>query len=349
MTASSTSLKHKLKLNFKISHRNWSEALNHSFVTIVTASPGEVVCITGPSRAGKSMLVSELEMLLGGCRESPDFNQYLCVSVMAKNTGPDGRFSTKAFAARLLDTVDHPSLELLDDLARASRLDRLTENAIITMLERCLVRRGVRYLFIDEAQHVRYTAKAHQAPSAVMDSWKCLSEAAGIVLVVVGAYPILSIISESPHLSGRTRVVHFPPYAENNKDAEEFLSIANTFLSQAEQEVQLSLEGLVPLLYQHTLGCIGLLRLWFIGALNLAELSDKPLTEDILESARLPYSLLEGIIQEMKDGEHNLLLSRDDYYADNFLVVQKGKSTNKKGGRAFCKKPRRMAAGNRTA
>lgn len=333
-------------LDLKIPHRNWRAALNELYISLLSASPGEVVCMTGPSRSGKTKLSKEVQSFLSGDRGSPTFNQYLCISVIASNTGKDGRFSTKAFAARLLEAVDHPSLELLDDFARASRLDRLTENAIITMLVRSLQRRGVRYLFIDEAQHVQYSAKGSQAPSAVMDSWKCLAEAAGIVLVIVGAYPVLSVIKQSPHLSGRTRIVHCKPYTANKADMEELLSITQTFLVRSGHKLQVSLADYVSVVLENTLGCIGLLRLWLIDALNYAALKSVPFSRQVLDETRKPYSFIEGIVGEMAEGQRNLLLTQEDY--DSSFKITPDKTISRVlGTKPFQKKPRRVDRGNR--
>ena len=214
------------------------------------------------------------------------------------------------------------------------------------MLVRSLRRRGVRYLFIDEAQHVQYTAKGTQAPSAVMDSWKCLAEAAGIVLVIVGAYPVLSVIKQSPHLSGRTRVIHCKPYMANKEDMVEFLSIAQTFLVRSGIEIQVSLKKYVSTIFENTLGCIGLLRLWFIDALNSALLSGEPLSEKILDETRKPFSLLEGIVDEMAEGQRNLLLTQDEYNSSFHLKPQQP-NNHTRGTKPFQKKPRRVEKGNR--
>lgn len=70
-------------------------------------------------------------------------------------------------------------------------MDRMTEGSMRQALEKAIRARQVRYLFIDEAQHARYTSCHAMGSFAVMDSWKCLAQSTGVVLVVVGAYPIL--------------------------------------------------------------------------------------------------------------------------------------------------------------
>ena len=101
----------------------------------------------------------------------------------------------------------------------APRFDRITENALRDTLENAIKRRQVKYIFIDEAQHVKYVTKGAQGGHAVMDSWKCLAESTAVVLIIVGAYPVLNIMKESPHLLGRKRTVHLPRYDHSEQDA----------------------------------------------------------------------------------------------------------------------------------
>lgn len=54
------------KFDIAIPHRNWQRALYDAFAILISASPGEVICITGPSRAGKSLLIRRLIDLLFG-------------------------------------------------------------------------------------------------------------------------------------------------------------------------------------------------------------------------------------------------------------------------------------------
>ena len=102
----------------KINHRNWREVYSKAYAMLTMASPGEVVCIVGPSRIGKSKLVRELVKDLSGGNDFELTGMLPVVSVNAVNTGPNRTFNTKSFTLRMLDAVKNPiysSLNNFDD------------------------------------------------------------------------------------------------------------------------------------------------------------------------------------------------------------------------------------------
>lgn len=295
----------------KIGHRNWEEALANAFALLVSVSPGEVVCITGPSRAGKTKLVLELSKLLFGETSFDETGTMPIVVVDAVNSGPNGTFSTKAFTLRMLEAVRHPlfsnaSGEAEEDVV-FKKLQRTTESSLRIALEYALKIRKVRYLIIDEAQHARYASKNAQGAFAVMDSWKCLAQTVGLVLVVVGAYPILQIIRNSPHLIGRKHQVHLPRYQLNTRDMQEFAAIVAAYETQIDLCPSVgSLVKRVSYLHGGTEGCIGLLRAWLLRAQAKAGVSRQGVTMDILEQTSLSDDDLLGIGMEIREGEYLL-------------------------------------------
>lgn len=62
-----------------------------------------------------------------------------------------------------------------------------------------------------------------------MDSWKCLAQTCGLVLVVVGAYPILELLQHSPHMLGRKKQIHLQRYGTHPDDLVEFAKIIQAF------------------------------------------------------------------------------------------------------------------------
>lgn len=330
-------------LNIKINHRNWNDALAFAFQLLVTASPGDVVCITGPSRAGKSRLVKELIKLLGV--QSNEFaSSFTSISVEATNSGPNGTFSTKSFTQRLLRAVEHPSTTFLsDDYSSAARFDRVTENALRDMLENAIIRRQVKYIFIDEAQHVKYVTKGAQGGHAVMDSWKCLAESTGVVLIIVGAYPVLNIMNKSPHLLGRKRTVHLPRYNYSESDALEFLKIAQGFLNKSRVEYDFKLKSEYNFLYEGSFGCIGLLQLWFSAAIAYALSTKSLLSRDILKHVRLTDSDLETIWSEIDTGEQMLESLGEEIFINSKVSKEKSKKNS-----PFQRSAKRFDQGNRS-
>ncbi|MAL98864.1 MAG: hypothetical protein CL583_10505 [Alteromonadaceae bacterium] len=346
------------RLDMRIPHRNWTKAINEAFALLLMALPGEVICITGPSRAGKSCLISELSRQLVGDGDFTVTGKMPVVTVEAVNAGPNGTFSTKAFIHRMLESVKHPIFGVGEsdgyDHLGTLKLERATESTLRLALERAFKYRGTKYLFIDEAQHAQYASKNSQAPCAVMDSWKCLAQTAGLVLIVVGAYPILKILRNSPHLLGRKRQVHLPRYHSSNEDLREFAKIVQVY-----QKALLPLLGGNSLL-EHTKflhrgswGCIGLLRAWLSHAATLASLREVCIDIELLEHAVLSDSDLSEISHEITEGEYLLQSSAEKLGAISEHQLSDGvdsaKGPKKKGAsKPFQRKPKRNLIGNRS-
>ncbi|MCC1498007.1 AAA family ATPase [Alcanivorax sp. 1008] len=341
----------------KVTHRNWEEAINSAFYKLTYSEPGDVICITGPSRAGKTRLIGELARLLGGGLGDDESGIMRCVTVDAENTGPHGKFSTKAFTLKMLKAVRHPIYggigdDLNQDYSR-SKAERATEGTLRSALESAFLNRKSRFLFIDEAQHVRYTSKDAMGAYAVLDSWKCMAKASGITLVIVGAYPILEVIGKSPHLIGRKSQIHLPRYQDNAEDFQQFRRIlqfyANLIGEAAEEGVLIELEDM---LYDGSLGCIGLLQQWLIRAAAQSCAKGFRISRASLEHEMLSEADLVSIAQEIRLGESILKLPDYKYVKDlngdpggNPKNPRKVKARKSK---PFQRNPKRFKPGNRT-
>lgn len=347
------------RLDIRISHRNWVNALSESFALLSVADPGDVISITGPSRAGKSRLIVELEKLLVGGERAQEPGKMPVVIVEAVNAGPNGMFSTKSLIQSMLDAVEHPILALNGEdgigSLRADKLNRATEAELRRALGRAFINRGTRYLFIDEAQHARYASRNSQAPYAVMDSWKCLAQNAGLVLVVVGAYPILNILQNSPHMLGRKQQVHLPRYCSEKDDLREFVKIIKVY--EKELTSILGSDGLSQhalFLHEGTCGCIGLLKKWLKSAATLAWVQESQLDIDMLEKTRHSDADLTEISREILEGEALLFaspigggsVSTKTSGSDNSDQQKTGRS---RGAKPFRRNPKRNAVGSRSA
>jgi energy-coupling factor transporter ATP-binding protein EcfA2 len=350
-----TEIVDSLKFDVAIPHRNWQRALSDSFAVLNCASPGEVVCITGPSRAGKSLLISRLSGMLSGNNNFEETGLLPAVVVEAVNSGTHGGFATKAFTQRMLQAVKHPLFTMmgqgLDDLLAMQKMDRSTEATLRMALEQAFIARSTRYLFIDEAQHVKYASKNALAAFAVMDSWKCLAQSTGLVIVFVGAYPILDVIKNSPHLLGRNHQVHFPRYYANKDDILAFGQLLNFYSELVCLDDQInSLNDLAELMYGGSLGCIGLLKAWLKRTDAIATMRSIPITEELLTQTRLTDSDLLAIRKEIQAGEK--LLERQPiskpYVARTVKPNHEVKVTPKKRKKPFQRNPVRHKSGNRT-
>ncbi|MFL0798005.1 MAG: ATP-binding protein [Cellvibrionaceae bacterium] len=340
-----------LSLDLKIGHRLWEEALALAFSLLVSVMPGEVVCITGPSRVGKTKLIEELCELLGSPANTVSEGKMLNMAVKASNTGTNGTFSTKMFTQRMLEIVKHPILSISNESTEVDflyqKLNRTTESTLRMALEHALQARGVKYLFIDEAQHASYVSKGAQGAYAVMDSWKCLAETADVVLVLVGAYPILDIIRNSPHLIGRKYQVHFPRYQLNKSDLREFASIIAMY--EKYMPVCESTGGLyrhVEMIHYGTLGCIGLLRKWFVHAAAVARAKKVNIDLELLQETHVVDADFIRIREEIIHGENILIKKKHNNTKEDLNKITSPRHGKKI--KPFQKKPVRQSLGNRS-
>ncbi|WP_028884907.1 ATP-binding protein [Teredinibacter turnerae] len=339
------------KFDIAIPHRNWKRAISEAFYVLSCASPGDVICITGPSRAGKSLLIRILIQMLFGNNCSDSVHYLPAVVVEAVNSGAHGTFSTKAFTQRMLEAVKHPLFLMkgqdLDDILAMQKMDRSTEATLRIALEHALILRGVKFLFIDEAQHIKYASKDAQAAFAVMDSLKCLAQTCGLVIVFVGAYPILDIIAKSPHLVGRKHQIHFPRYHASAEDIESFAELLQTYSGLIDLAPTLgSLVDETELMYEGSMGCVGLLKAWIKRADAIANIDGKPVGADLLRQTRLTDLDLTSIKAEILAGERSLIKSSISSASSNDR--KEPPAPPKKRSKPFQREPMRETAGNRT-
>lgn len=336
-----------------IKHRNWSAALSESFSSIVACNPGEVVCITGPSRAGKSKLISELETMLVGDTSLHEVGTMPVVTVLATNCSTDGIFSTKAFTSKALEAIDHPFFRANakdDDLQKQylKAESRIPEGVLRKALENGLVSRKTKYLFIDEAQHVLYAKTGTQGATRILDSWKALAQYTEVVLVLVGTYPLHDALCGAPHLLGRKHQVHLPRYQVTEDDLECFAELVSAYNNKIEEcGRQCALMEHFELLYTGSVGCIGLLEKWLRAALAhvIANGADT-LTEHDLIKRRTPQIEMDQIMDEITRGERILAGYDDTSSASQSEETsdENTKKTKSKAGKNSARKPFRKKA-----
>lgn len=336
----------------QISHRNWAYALTDAFEAMWAASPGEVICITGPSRAGKSKLITELTGLVVGPDVRDDGNMPV-VSVMASNCSTNGVFSTKAFAIRALTAVKHPFYGIMDssddwNTSVISKVERGTEGALRSALEQALKARNARYMFVDETQHALYARGGDKDCAAILDSWKCMAAEAKVILVLVGAYPLLRVLNLSPHLLGRKCQIHLPRYLPVRDDLMAFEQILEAYSEFVRLPRDIgSLRNWNELLYIGSLGVIGLLEAWLRRALSrAASRGSDVLSEKHILDTMTRRDELKVLATEIEEGE--AALESSDGFAGFKDIKANVISPKKPSRKPFQKKPRRYPIDGRT-
>lgn len=336
----------------RIPHRNYERCLSEALAALVAAEPGEVVSIVGPSRVGKSRLAAELMRLILGRDMDPNGNTMSVVSILASNCTNRGIFRTKDFAVHCLEAIRHPiyGVSRPDDpwnTARMRLIENTAESTLSDAFKEGLIHRQCRYLVIDESQHVQYALGGDLEAAAILDSWKSMAAKAGVVLVLIGAYPLIHVLRLSPHLLGRKHEVHFPRYTACEEDLIAYDQILGVYSSVIRLNPNVeSLRDWNHILYPDSLGCIGLLNRGLRHSLAKAHAVEAEfLTLAHILSARRSVGDLTEIADEITDGE--LALRQDATSFDKKIPVSEPPDKPKRRHKPFKKKPRRYEIGGR--
>lgn len=338
-------------LNFKIPHRNWKQALAEAYVLMTTAMRGEVICIYGPSRAGKSSLLQELRNAICG-NPKQNLGEMPFVMLEIDNNGGKAAFSYKAFLLDMLELIQHPvystrNADSWSDLTKAKRNERATEVLLAQALVEGLRNLNTLFWVLDEAQHVRYAGKDVSASASAMDAIKNLAHKAKVILVICGTYPVLQSINHSGHLENRKHDVHLARYRDSTEDLAEFVWILDSYNSALELATSLgSLRDCAELLYRGSFGCIGSVRAILYRASVYAALEHTKISLDHIKRGLKAPNQLVTAAQEIRDGER-LLGEAPCAVLDDVVTGHVAIAKQKSAGKPFQRKPKRYAAGNR--
>lgn len=279
-----------------VTHRNFSNCERSIFNHLSLLLPGEVLTVIGPSRVGKTSAVRAALISAFG----PDAFEVggPCVWIIDGNNREGGWLSTRDFYLEACRAAGHPIYGVPADdesglgAAFNARINRVPEAILRSAFERCLITRKVRYLVIDEAHHVMYARGREAASARILDSWKCMAEKTGVVLILTGTYQLLYLTSLASHFVGRQTVIEFPNYKmSGDGDVAAFQSVLSYYSKWVPIKPGVgSLRQWGELLFEGSLGCVGLLSRWLRRALaHGASNNERYISEESLRAeAEIP-------------------------------------------------------------
>jgi hypothetical protein len=175
-------------------------------------------------------------------------------------------------------------------------------------LEEAVVRRGVRAVVIDEAQHLMHVAGGAKLLDQ-LDWLKSMSNTTGIVHVLVGTYDLLDFRNLSGQTARRGHDIHFPRY--QFQQAADQLAFQRALRGLLEQiPLQLDLQAFMNhwyYFYERSIGCIGVLKDWLVRTLAATLYSGTTtLALDHVQASALSNAQCERMASEATAAEHRL-------------------------------------------
>ena len=347
-----------LRLKKKITpHRNYQQARARLNNALLVRQPGECICFTGPSRAGKTTIAEQTVALHNPAGASTNLIRRPAALIKVRNKGDRGNFTTKTFYLNALKSIRHPFFsvhgeDLFENADRIRRMNNEPNDILADILENALEVLGIRYLLIDEAHHLKYIVGGDKSACQVLESLKTLAEAIGCVIVFVGAYPILDVLRLAPHILGREYLVHLPRYrSESMSDLVAFEQALQWFSEGIEFENGVeSLRDWNEFLLGGSLGVPGLLSAWIRdGISEMLSRGDGLLRMDHMRFSQKRSADQKEILAEIEAGEESL--AGWEYPSAEWPSEEQEKPAaakkTKKGNRPFESKPKRRKAGGR--
>jgi hypothetical protein len=180
-------------------------------------------------------------------------------------------------------------------------------------LEETMIKRGVRAVILDEAQHLMKIGSGTGASAAKLldqlDWIKSMTNVTGVLHILIGTYELLNFRNLSGQASRRGLDLHFPRYLyQNEQDRQDFQSALLALLRQVPLNVDVNeLMQHWLYFYERSLGCVGVLKDWLIRAVAAAlDDGNDTLSLERLQEHTLSLAQCERMALDTTEGEQKL-------------------------------------------
>jgi AAA domain len=299
-----------------------------------------LIFILGPTGVGKTTLVSRLMRQIT-CDLLPELErdrERLAVAGIEAEAPTHGNYDFKQHFKRSLKALGEVLIEYRLDLSwqvlearqKGSIIINAKTNAgaLRSSLEDSLKRRRPTAFFIDEAHHLGKVSGGRKFQDH-LDVIKSLANTAETMHVLVGTYELQLLLNLSDQLSRRSRTFHFERYRSGQAaDVKAFQNIIWNFQKRLPFPEQRDLREHSQYLMERSLGCVGILKGWFIRAADTAlDRGAVTLTIDHLKQHEPADAEWRSIATTLLEGEEALRESEAEIESLQFRLRQNVSAT----------------------
>jgi DNA polymerase III delta prime subunit len=256
----------------------------HEQILRAIREPGGVslLFILGPTGVGKTTLVSRLmrQLTCDLQSELERDRERMAVAGIEAEAPALGNYDFKQHFKRSLKALGEILVDYRLDTDRhpleARRQGLIivhgttTAAALRSSMEESLKRRRPAAFFIDEAHHLSKVTGMRKFQDH-LDVIKSLANTTETLHVLVGTYELQVLLNLSDQLSRRSRTFHFERYRPGHPpDVKVFQNIIWNFQQRLPFSRQQDLRQHSEYLMERSLGCVGILKGWFVRAAGMA-------------------------------------------------------------------------------
>lgn len=327
--------------DYTINHPIMKNVLMEIKNEIYTGSQN-IIMVVGPSGVGKSRLFHAVaDSILRDMSVEVEADKGIIPIAGIELPNPDlGKFNWKDLYYRLLTALKEPLIDFKKDVEKFKKDIQLSGKATGTAaelrrsLEKAIYYRKNKALLIDEAQHFfkinTYKHGESEINQSQFNSIKSLANMSNTKIVLFGTYNLNAVFNLDGQLSRRVKEVHFPRYDYANKDdVRNFKSIILTFQKLLPVEKEPDLIKHSQYLYEHSVGCTGILKNWLQRCLSDAlERDENTITLEILKRNALKTKKVLTLANEAISGEEDFMDNKKDIELLKSLLGTKLETSN---------------------
>ncbi|MEH1867799.1 MAG: ATP-binding protein [Nostoc sp.] len=341
-----------------VPHKNLKEVSNVLKTNILEPADTSLFLVFGSTGIGKTTLRLRLEKLileefLEELRQNPGL---IAVAGVEVNSPAQGKFNQSDYYIRVLESLNEVLISykvdyaIYDDLSGGLKpVPKTKQNnaaALRRSMEKAFTHRQLKAFMVDEAQHLFAMAGGHQLLNQM--NWiKSIANLTKTVHVLFGTYELLNCSTVNGQVGRRSQDIHLARYhKEFPQDLAEYSRVIQTFQRYCPLPKEPQLENHCEYFIDYSLGCIGILKNWFVRALRISLEEDaKTLILQHFQKTELSPARRKQIRQEAESGEkrlEELLKDDEEFYNSN---SNKKKSTQSRNQRLGERKPQRDPVG----
>lgn len=303
-----------------VAHPLLKETHQQLWQAIQQPAGASLIFVIGPTGVGKTTLRCRLEQQLweAGQLAMERAPGHIPVVGLEVAVADADSFRWRDYYKRALMALDEPMIDhkILPDPIPRQRVDlRNSGHYKVTSelrwaLEQALHYRRPAAFIVDEAQHFKRIASGRRLLDQ-MDTLKSLANLTGITHVLIGTYELLGFAHLNAQLDRRSLEIHFPRYhIDIPEEMQAFKRTLLTFQRHLPLTGEPDLVARADYFYEHSVGCVGVLKDWLTRALATAlDDGQQTLTNTVLERQALPTRKLLRMAREIREGEETLTAS----------------------------------------
>lgn len=318
---------------YRLVHSKLNWALDQARMAIDYEDEPTVILLYGPSGAGKTTLIEHLMALLmeEHAEEMANNPGHIPVTYVRTMSPSKREFNWKYFYYLANQSLNDPfafrkKLYRLGNKASGNPLltglsNDVTEIQYVDSLLSNIKNRGLRVMFIDEAQHLAEGA-SWQSENKQVNHVKTFTDYANSIIFLCGTYDLLPFRTLNGQLSRRIIEIHLPRYRFNEtKDRKCFERILEEFQNAMPFDKKPDLVSHSEFLYMHSVGCVGVLKKWLNRAVIFAVSKNHPtITLTHLNLTLKDVAACEKMSEDIQKGEMKLAESSKSTARLRFLL-----------------------------